>query len=104
MAYSTRLQAKSQPTAPATDVAASVETDSSQRKAIESAIRDRERRYRDVIEDLGVAVYATDAQGRITLFNEAAVELWGRRPRIGKDEWCGSWRLFWPDGRPVAAR
>jgi PAS domain S-box-containing protein len=49
---------------------------------------------------LGVAVYTTDAEGRITFFNEAAAEFWGRRPEIG-EEWCGSWRLFWPDGRPM---
>ena len=57
--------------------------------------------YRQFVEALGVALYTTDAAGRITYFNEAAVELWGRRPQIG-EEWCGSWRLFWPDGRPMA--
>ncbi|HEX7473619.1 MAG TPA: ATP-binding protein [Candidatus Limnocylindrales bacterium] len=49
---------------------------------------------------LGVALYTTDAQGRITFFNEAAAALWGRRPRPG-EEWCGSLQLFWPDGRPM---
>jgi PAS domain S-box-containing protein len=48
-----------------------------------------------------VAVYTTDADGRITFFNEAAAELWGRRPELG-EEWCGSFRLFWSDGRPMA--
>jgi PAS domain S-box-containing protein len=56
--------------------------------------------YRQFLEALGVAVYATDAEGRITFYNEAAADLWGRRPEIG-EEWCGSWRLFWPDGRPM---
>lgn len=59
-----------------------------------------ERSYRQFVEALGVAVYTTDAEGRITYFNEAAAELWGRRPGLG-EEWCGSWRLFWPDGRPM---
>jgi PAS domain S-box-containing protein len=53
------------------------------------------------LETLGVAVYTTDAEGRITYFNEAAAELWGRRPEEG-ERWCGSWRLYWPDGRPMA--
>jgi PAS domain S-box-containing protein len=57
--------------------------------------------YRRFLEALGVAVYTTDAQGRITFYNEAAVDLWGRRPDIG-EEWCGSWKLYWPDGRPMA--
>jgi PAS domain S-box-containing protein len=59
-----------------------------------------ERSYREFIEALGVAVYTTDADGRITFYNEAAVELWGRRPALG-EEWCGSWKLFWPDGTPM---
>ena len=57
--------------------------------------------YRQFLEALGVAVYTTDAAGRITFFNEAAADLWGRRPEIG-EEWCGSWKLYWPDGRPMA--
>ncbi len=57
--------------------------------------------YREFLEALGVAVYTTDAEGRITFFNEAAAELWGRRPEIG-EEWCGSFRLFWSDGSPLA--
>jgi PAS domain S-box-containing protein len=60
-----------------------------------------ERSYRQFVEALGVALYTTDAAGRITYYNEAASQLWGRRPAIG-EEWCGSWRLFWPDGRPMA--
>jgi PAS domain S-box-containing protein len=56
-----------------------------------------EQPYRDFLEALGVAVYTTDAAGRITFFNEAAAAFWGRRPALG-EEWCGSWRLFWSDG------
>jgi PAS domain S-box-containing protein len=57
--------------------------------------------YRQFLEALGVAVYTTDAEGHITFYNEAAATFWGRRPEIG-EEWCGSWKLFWPDGRPMA--
>jgi PAS domain S-box-containing protein len=59
-----------------------------------------ERSYGQFVEALGVAVYTTDADGRITYFNEAAATLWGRRPELG-EQWCGSWRLYWPDGRPM---
>jgi PAS domain S-box-containing protein len=52
------------------------------------------------LDTLGVAVYTTDAEGRITYFNEAAITLWGRTPDLG-ERWCGSWRLYWPDGRPL---
>lgn len=55
----------------------------------------------ELLDALGVAVYMTDAAGLITDFNEAAANLWGRRPEIGKEEWCGSWRLYRPDGTPL---
>jgi PAS domain S-box-containing protein len=56
--------------------------------------------YREFLESLGVAVYTTNADGRITFYNEAATKFWGRRPELG-EEWCGSLRLFWPDGTPL---
>ncbi|HSH21595.1 MAG TPA: ATP-binding protein [Candidatus Caenarcaniphilales bacterium] len=59
-----------------------------------------ERHYRDFLEAIGVAVYTTDAAGRITFFNDAAAAFWGRRPELG-EHWCGSWRLFHLDGRPM---
>src|SRR4029077_6997119 len=54
-----------------------------------------------LLEALPVAIYMTDAEGRITYYNQAAADLWGHRPEFGKDRWCGSWRLYWPDGRPL---
>lgn len=56
---------------------------------------------REILERLPVAVYAVNMEGRITFFNEAAAHLWGRRPEIGKDEWCGCWRLCLSDGTLV---
>jgi PAS domain S-box-containing protein len=55
----------------------------------------------ELLQALPVAVYTTDAAGRVTFYNEAAAALWGCRPEIGKSEFCGSWRLFWTDGRPM---
>ncbi|HUI19851.1 MAG TPA: PAS domain S-box protein [Methylocella sp.] len=54
-----------------------------------------------LLQALPAAVYTTDALGRITFYNEAAAVLWGHRPELGKSEWCGSWRLYWPDGTPM---
>lgn len=56
---------------------------------------------RAVIDALPAAVYTTDAAGRITYFNEAAAALWGCRPELGRAEFCGSWKLYWPDGSPM---
>jgi two-component system CheB/CheR fusion protein len=61
-----------------------------------------EPRWRDLVNALPAAIYTTDAAGLITFYNEAAVALWGRKPEIGKSEWCGSWKLYWPDGTPMA--
>jgi len=52
-----------------------------------------------VFEQSPVAIYWTDAGGRIMSFNRAAAELWGRRPVLGEDLWCGSHKLFHPDGQ-----
>jgi PAS domain len=37
----------------------------------------------DLLELLPAAVYTTDAQGRITFYNQAAAELWDTVPRLG---------------------
>jgi len=72
---------------------------------INLALQDYERQFAgprvELLEALPAAVYMTDPAGRITFFNEAAANLWGCRPVLGKSEWCGSWRLYWPDGRPM---
>jgi PAS domain S-box-containing protein len=56
----------------------------------------------DLLLALPAAVYTTDAAGRITSYNEAAAQMWGVRPEIGTKEFCGSWKLYWPDGTPMA--
>jgi PAS domain S-box-containing protein len=56
---------------------------------------------REAIEALPAAIYMTDAEGRLTFYNEAAAELWGCRPEVGESKFCGSWKLYWPDGTPL---
>src|SRR3984893_16953583 len=60
-----------------------------------------EQRLHELLHALPAAVYTTEAAGRITFYNEAAAALWGCRPNLNSDEWCGSWRLYWPDGTPL---
>ena len=57
--------------------------------------------FRQVLDLLPAAVYITNASGLITYYNEAAAALWGHHPQLGVSEWCGSWKLYWPDGRPL---
>ena len=55
-----------------------------------------------LLDVVPAAIYVTDAMGRVTYYNQAAAELAGRQPTLGEDEWCVTWRLFTPDGRPLA--
>ena len=70
---------------------------------VEKAARwtQREQWCRRVLDALPAAIYTTDAAGRVTYYNQTAADLAGRRPELGKDEWCVTWRLYWPDGTPM---
>jgi PAS domain S-box-containing protein len=65
------------------------------------ALDERGRFLRDLLEALPAAIYLTDAQGRITFYNQAAVALAGRRPEVGRDRYHIAWRLYEPDGMPL---
>lgn len=71
-----------------------------ERNAMENKPRESELRYRQILEAMSVPVYTTDAKGRITLFNKAAADLWGREPETAEDRWCGALEVFTPDGAP----
>jgi PAS domain S-box-containing protein len=67
----------------------------------EARLRDSERRLQELIAAIPAAIYTTDAEGKITYFNQAAVELTGRSPTMGSDEWCVTWKLYHPNGTPL---
>ena len=75
--------------------------DVSERVRTALAMRESEQRYRSLIESLPAAVYTCDREGRVNLFNAAAADLWGREPELGKNLWCGSWKIFSPAGAPI---
>ena len=64
-------------------------------------IEESKKSYRELIENLPVATYSCDADGRIMIYNKAAVALWGREPEIGKDFWFGFWKVSGLDGKPI---
>ncbi|RVD57583.1 PAS domain S-box protein [Mesorhizobium sp. M2D.F.Ca.ET.185.01.1.1] len=70
-------------------------------KTAERVIGQQEARFNQILDALPVAIYTTDAEGKITYYNRAAAELAGREPKIGEDEWCVTFRLFTPDGKPL---
>ncbi len=75
--------------------------DITERSRAEAKLRASEERLHATIDALPVAVYTTNAKGRLTHFNPASIKVVGRTPELGKDEWCVTWKLFYPDGRPM---
>ncbi|HYG39750.1 MAG TPA: PAS domain S-box protein [Cytophagales bacterium] len=70
-------------------------------KETEAALKESEAQYKNLIHTLNTPLYTTDPEGRITLYNKAAADLWGREPVIGKDLWCGSYKIFTKEGRDL---
>jgi PAS domain S-box-containing protein len=69
-----------------------------EKAATKGFITDSERRYRTLVKTLPVAAYVCDLEGRLTLYNDAAVRLWGREP-TDDDRWCGSFRVYTTEGK-----
>jgi PAS domain S-box-containing protein len=68
---------------------------------IEGGPCESEQTFRKLLDAFPAPVYTTDAAGRITFYNKAAVKFSGRRAQLGSDQWCVTWRLYWPDGTPL---
>jgi PAS domain S-box-containing protein len=75
--------------------------DVTESKSAQERLEASERQFRQLLDALPAAVYTTDAAGRVTYYNQAAIDLAGRRPELGSDQWCVTWRLYWPDGTPL---
>ncbi len=65
-------------------------------------LKETATKYQQLIQGLPAAIYTCDANGYILSYNKAAVELWGREPEIGKDSWCGSFKIYTTDGTPMS--
>jgi signal transduction histidine kinase len=59
--------------------------------------------FRRLLDKLPAGAYLCDAAGLITYYNQRAVELWGRAPRLhdAEDRFCGSFRLYSAAGAPI---
>ena len=75
--------------------------DITERKKRERIIKESEKKFRELVYGLPVAVCLCDAEGYITLYNESAVELWGHKPAVGKDKWFDTWKIFSKEGKPI---
>ena len=79
-----------------------VTQDITERKLVEENLRKHERSLRELLGALPAAIYTTDAAGRLTYYNQGAVDLWGTQPELGKDQWYDHCRYYHADGRPMA--
>jgi PAS domain S-box-containing protein len=75
-----------------------------QGRQAESALHRGDLWFHLLLEKLPAGAYTCDPDGLITYFNQNAVQLWGRAPKLidPVDRFCGSFKLFWPDGSPIA--
>jgi PAS domain S-box-containing protein len=69
-----------------------------------SALGASELEFRRLLERLPAGAYTCDAGGLITFYNERAVALWGRAPKLNDpaDRFCGSFKLLLTDGTPIS--
>ena len=81
-----------------------VTRDITERKQTEQSLKESERILRERLGALPVAIYVTDAAGRITYCNQAAADLWGTKPKFGEDKWCEVARFYHSDGTPMAIK
>jgi signal transduction histidine kinase len=69
-----------------------------------AALHNSELQFRSLLNKLPAGGYICDPKGLITHFNDHAVKLWGRAPKLNDpvDRYCGSFRLFAKDGSLIA--
>lgn len=74
------------------------------RSAKKTAPQDGAAQFRSLLDKLPAGGYTCDSHGLITHFNQHAVKLWGRAPKLNDpvDRFCGSFKLFAIDGAPIA--
>jgi PAS domain-containing protein len=62
------------------------------------ALQGPSERLQPSLNELPAAIYVTDRSGKLTHYNKACVAFAGRKPRVGQDAWCITWKLYTDDG------
>lgn len=69
-----------------------------------SGQREGELQFQRLLDKLPAGAYTCEPEGLISYYNQHAVELWGRAPKLNDpvDRFCGSFKLFATDGTPIS--
>src|SRR6476659_2452 len=70
----------------------------------EKELQEGEQKFQFLAELLPAAVFCTDKDGLITFYNEKAVGLWGRIPRLNDPtemRFCDPWKIYDAAGVPL---
>lgn len=63
-----------------------------------AALLDSDDEFMARLDDIPLAVYRTDSQGRVTHYNNACIQFAGRQPVVQTDRWCVTWKLYTTQG------
>lgn len=62
------------------------------------AVQRCENALLSALDQLPAALYVTDRDGVVIYHNPACFAFAGRKPAVGKDRWCVTWKLYTEDG------
>ena len=74
------------------------ETPEGMLRVVVRAMREGGRGLSQVLNELPAAIYITDPEGVVTHYNQTCNAFAGRKPRVGSDSWCVTWKLFTEEG------
>ncbi len=67
-------------------------------ETLNAQLGESEERSRTLFAAAPMAVFVCDRNAVIQQYNQRAAELWGREPVCGVEQYCGSMKLWLPDG------
>lgn len=73
-------------------------TDVTRQVVAHRKIRESEKKYRQLVTDIPMALYSCLPTGEIMLYNQAAIDLWSRTPEAGVEKWTGAYKVYRADG------